>query len=163
MIIWRFIGFIVLGLIIFLIFYYSGSNNAKTKTYADRLKEFFSFLDNKYESFVEKYFTREILSENKITIDKDIFFEELLIIIKPDLDSLVSLINSIKTNHLTIAYKSKNFSSLIFLTEELIKRKHQNPNKTLTTEDEGKIMRTFHNAVLADIKNREMKINMRSI
>ena len=127
--------------------------NASNKA-ATRIKSLLSELDNKYAEFIEKRITYSILDKNDVDIDKKAVLEEAVIILKPQINALISLINATTVKKVKTELYSEYFSNIISVADSMFLKSQTNDSKRLTGEDEQRIRTAFYDAINSDIAKR---------
>lgn len=150
----------LLGVIFFIVFAAAlGSRDARKKAIqaAGRLKA----METKYNDYAEKYIQNHLLEVNDLEVDTEVLAKDCLQIIKPDLDGLISLINSNTYSIVQIDYTADYFPNLAGLTEDYFRQSQKNKSRRLTLEEEENFRNIALDAIQADLKKRllDLKFN----
>jgi uncharacterized protein (UPF0333 family) len=147
------IGIVVLLFVIFAVF---GDHAAKSV--GKKAKKLMISLDLKYEDFVEKRITLNILKNESFDIDIEKITEEALMILKPDIDGVISQINANSMSTAEIDYDSKYFKNAVSLINSLYRKKFTYSNKMLARGDEIEFNYCFRDGIKADLAKRKLDL-----
>ncbi len=125
-----------------------------------RILSILSKLDADYEDFIRKRITTTILHSNTIELDVDNITDESFTVLKPDMDALMSLINSKEKVLLPIRHSSPVFGSIAEQLNVLLV-KYSKTSIRLSKEDVEKIQLLLKDSIRADITKRIVDLKMR--
>jgi hypothetical protein len=149
----------LLGAILFIIIAAAaGSRDARKKAIdaGNRIK----LMESKYEDYIEAHITNYILEENGLEVDGEELSKDVLRVIRPDLDGLISLINSTIYSSVVMNYSASYFPNLVTLTEEYFRQSQKNKYKRLTKAEEETFRNSALDAVKADIQKRLLDLKI---
>ncbi len=141
---------VIIGLIfIFVIFGVIG--NKESKKAGQQAADILSKIDLKYNEFIEKKIRSKILQEEDFNFNNDALTENVFTLLKPDIDALISHINSTNYSSARTEYKSKYFPNLPALTNEMFERSTEKADDTLSRKDEKEFYAAFHDGIKSDL------------
>lgn len=150
--------YIMLGFIgILILVAIAGNKDAKNKALnaAARIKT----MELKYEDYIEKNIHNHLLEKNGLQVDPERLAQDTLKIIAPDLNGLITLINSTTYSNVEINYTATYFPNIVSLTEDYFRQSQKNKSKRLTEIEEETFRNNALDAILADIRRRLLNIN----
>ncbi|MCU0448073.1 MAG: hypothetical protein MUE85_24495 [Microscillaceae bacterium] len=110
-------------------------------------------IDEKYEDFVNNYIANNIVEQNKFEIDKEELAHTVLIVIKPEIESIIAHINATSSTDVPISYQSKYFKNIASIARTLFDKRHKTQHEISPT-DESKLYAAFQDAIDADLTRR---------
>ncbi len=145
------ISLIAIGLLVVLVIFGSRlSANA-----AHRAAKVLILIDKKYETFIEKKLTMLILKKSELTIDKEAVKKEVRVILRPDIEALVSQITATKNaSDVKIKYHSKYFQNLTSLTEKYYRITGDRQSPELTDNERAEFFEALNTGIDADLTKR---------
>lgn len=151
---WAILGIVLVGLIILGVV----TNKMEAKKASKKAASLFKHIDTKYENFVEKSISYNILNKEKLKFDIDKLCFETMQLIKPEIQSLIALINSTSTDEVSLDYNSRHFNSVVSYAESFFTKSKKSKDKMLSKEDENKFYESFEDAITADLKTRALDL-----
>lgn len=119
----------------------------------------FRSLEKKYALFASKVVEDHILRDENQPLDIDKVQEEVLIIIKPELEGILAHINSTTMSGVKVAQKTSYFPNLARISEELYRKRNKDKNQPISQDDRDRFYAACQDAILSDLTQR--KINLR--
>jgi len=138
------------------------------KKFVGRCKSLLKNLDAKYESFIKKHIAVNVLESGK-TDRFDEFIEDVMVVIKPELDALADHVARSDSGGVTINYPSRYFNNVVSWVEVQLRRRE---DRTTPDEDtyaliDSKELENLYgfarDAVNADLEMRELDFKMGNI
>lgn len=126
----------------------------------------FKVLDHKYENFTEKLIAAGVVTEGAekiIQLDKTTMSEDIFTVIKPEVDGLISHINATDLSDVKVKYISKYFKNAVRMCEEFFEKRHQHSSHILNEKDKERFYTAFKEAILADITERMVNLQIGQI
>lgn len=117
-------------------------------------------MEDKYEKFVEKNIHSHILEKNDLQVDPEELASNTLKFIIPDLDGLISLINTTTYTTVEINHTAQYFPNLVSLTESYFIQSQKSKSKKLSPEEEENFRKTALDAIHADIQRRLLDLKI---
>lgn len=117
-------------------------------------------MENKYENYVEKNIYNHVLEKNDLQVDPDNLAKDTLKFILPDLNGLLSLINTTTYTTVEINHTAQYFPNLVSLTENYFSQTQKSKLKKLTPEEEENFRKTALDAIQADIQRRLLDLKI---
>ncbi len=151
---------ILVVLIYYLIKYFSGTN--KEKSVAKKVKRVFFHLDDKYEQFAQKRIDTRIIRDNTLDMDIRAFVQDAMLVLKPDIGSLIALINQTEIN-VQVDYDSTYFDNVLSLANTFLSQNYNNQVYLISEHDKKMINQAFEDAIIADLKKRENELKSTDI
>lgn len=145
------IGFLALGAI-------AASKDSKNKALNAIAR--IESMEAKYEKYVEKNIHNHILEKNDLQVDADILAKDTLKFILPDLNGLLSLVNSTTYTAVEINHTAQYFPNLVSLTENYFLQSQKSKNKKLSPEEEETFRKTALDAIQADLQRRLLDLKI---
>lgn len=130
-------------------FYYLG--NRLTLNASKKIGTIVQELDHTYSSALE---AKLLVSNQNMHNEIQILVDELFVLIKPQVDSLIFYINSVSLSDIHSNYSSFYFSNVLSLAESYCTRRHQNSSYFVTDKDEEKMYQVLKEAIIADLNKR---------
>lgn len=130
-------------------FYYLG--NRLTFNAAKKIGNFIQDLDHSYSSALD---AKLLVEQTPLNPNINRLVEEIFVILKPDIDSLIFYINSISLSDVHSSYSSFYFSNVLSLAESFCTRRHQNSSYYVSEKDEEKMYQAVREAILSDLNKR---------
>ncbi len=127
------IGFLALGAI-------AASRDSKNKALNAIAR--IDSMEEKYEKYVEKNIHNHILEKNNLQVDPDLLAKDTLKFILPDLNGLISLVNSTTYTTVEINHTAQYFPNLVSLTENYFLQSQNSKTKKLSPEEEENFRKT---------------------
>jgi hypothetical protein len=116
--------------------------------------------DEKYEDFVNAKLSFWILKDQSIREKLPQLREEVMKILKPEIDALIHHVNASIYTGVKIPYMSKYFRNAVSLAESFYKIKRNNANKLLSEDDIKKFLQSCREAVEADLRTRVLNLDL---
>jgi len=114
-------------------------------------------IDRKYSDTSGRIITSNILKNNNMDINEQNLTSDIMMIIKPEIDSLFVLINSTQNSEVKIDYYSLNFKSISSTVESYFIKRHQ-LKKSMNEDDKKEFYITLRDYILADISQKLMDL-----
>jgi hypothetical protein len=111
-------------------------------------------IDQKYEEFVNQYITHNIVNQDNFEIDKEELAHNALLVIKPEIESIIAHINANDYSDVPVKYNSKYFKNIARLAESLFEKRHKTHAIAISEIDEQKLYVAFQDAIVADLTQR---------
>lgn len=124
------------------------------KKIAAKTEVLFGEIDDKYQSFINNKINLNLLSmstDHKV-MNVDTLLEEAFIILKPDIDGILSYIESISMSGIKLKHESIYFKGVTSLAQVYFKK--TTDNKPLSQQDIKKFYDAFKDAIRSDITRR---------
>lgn len=118
---------------------------------------FFEQIDKKYEDFSRPYLAQKIIEGDWEQIDKQSFAEILMQTIRPDIDALISVINTTELSEVKIKYQSKVFQRALHKAEEMYSKRYIS-KRHLSEKEKEEFYETIFQCIQADIATQFLKI-----
>jgi phosphopantothenate synthetase len=119
--------------------------------------------DEKYEEFVNAKLSFWILKDQSIREKLPQLREEIMKILKPDIDALIHHVNSSIYTGVKIPYISKYFRNIVSMAESFYRIKQKNANKLLSEEDIKKFLQSCREAIEADLRTRVLNLDLGNV
>lgn len=149
---------IVLALVgLFLIFWWLGTKESKQA--GKKAEKILKNIEQKYDDYLQRKIDHQVLKHENFDLDRDKAFREVMVLLKPDIQSLISLINATIYSDTRTEYQAQYFSNIPHITNEMFEKSTKRKNDSLTKEDEEKIYAAFETAVRSDITNRISRLS----
>lgn len=148
--IWILIIIVLLILIVFVTYYGNKESNKAGQEAAIIL----SRIEEKYGEFVERKIRNRILTYSNFDLNQDKIIEEAIILLKPDIEGLISHINATTYSRPKTTYEAKYFSNIPHLTNEMFIKSTKSKNDSLSEKDEQDIFEGFKDGMKADLLHR---------
>jgi len=145
------IGFLVLGAV-------AASKDSKNKALNVIIR--IDAMEEKYEKYVEKNIQSHILEKNDLQVDPDALTKDTLKFILPDLNGLLSLINTKTYTTVEINHTAQYFPNLVSLTENYFIQSQKSKSEKLSLEEEENFRKTALDAIQADIQRRLLDLKI---
>ena len=146
-------GWIILtALVLFIAAAVMGSSEAKKA--GKRAGKIIRSMDHRYNRFIETKMSNKIIESDSINISKEELIASAVTVLKPDVDSLISLINSVNYENVNVFYVSRFFNNIVTLCQALFKASCKNESKTLSEQEEEKLFTGIKDSILADLTTR---------
>lgn len=145
------IGFLALGAI-------AASRDSKNKALNAIAR--IDSMEEKYEKYVEKNIHNHILEKNDLQVDPDLLAKDTLKFILPDLNGLISLVNSTTYTTVEINHTAQYFPNLVSLTENYFLQSQNSKTKKLSPEEEENFRKTALDAIQADVQRRLLDLKI---
>lgn len=145
----EFIGILLLIVAILAFFGFRLSHNAGKKA-----AKIIKTIDEKYLDYIEKSMSSYLLSEKNDEIDTQKICEEALIILKPEVDAVISHINATDLSDVKINYESIFFKNTVTLAESFFEKRHKRNTDLISQNDIDKFYQAVKDAVKADVTRR---------
>jgi hypothetical protein len=146
-------GWIILtAIVLFLAAAIMGSSEAKKA--GKRAGKIIQSMDNRYNRFIETKMSNKIIESDSITMNKEELIASAVIVLKPDVESLISLINSVNYEDVKVDYNSRFFNNIVTLCQALFRASKRNESKTLSPGEEEKLYTGIKDSILADLTSR---------
>lgn len=129
-------------------------NQKESKSASDKAKKLLTSIEKQYNDFVDKRIRYSILKDDNIEPDPASFTEEAMVIIKPDIQSLIALINSTEVDAVSVNYESEIFGNMVAQIEGFFREVKKNSSKKLDGQQEQKLYQGFSDAIHADLAKR---------
>lgn len=141
--------FLLLVVGAYLLWYLRQINQVRKKTIS-LIKE----LEGKYEQVIRQRFTLAVLEDQDMDAGKEEIEEEMMTIVKPHIEAILSHVNRIEVQDVGLSYSSATFSSLPRLVEEFLLLRKSNPELKLGQAHEDQIYDALRSGMKADIAQR---------
>ena len=120
-------------------------------------------METKYDSYVDKKITIQVIDNNDLDFEIEVFTQEVMQLLKPDLDGVINLINNAYLSDIHVKYESKYFPNLISLCEEGFQLSQDNKEKKLSENDRALFSSSLQDAISADLQHRLMMLKSGNI
>jgi hypothetical protein len=154
MILYGLLGIIVL--VVITAVFTTKDANKKAISAGLRLKK----MERKYDDYINNNIHDTTLAANDLQVDASQLASDALMIIRPDLDSLIGLINSNTYSIVNIDYNSQFFPNLIELIEAYFRQGQKKTSKRLTEIEEQNLRNTALDAMQTDIQKRLLDLDI---
>ncbi|MBF0226287.1 MAG: hypothetical protein HQK76_12600 [Desulfobacterales bacterium] len=114
-------------------------------------------MDKKYKGFIEKQIVLDVINNNKID-GFESFIDNIFIILKPEIEGLISIVNTPESSNISIEHDSEYFKNIPPLFESYFNR--ENKNIPISEDDIQKINETVKSAIRADLRMRELDLKI---
>jgi hypothetical protein len=151
---WAIMVLLLIGSFIF--FMYIG--NKESEKAGKEAGDILNRIENKYDSFMGRKIQNTILQDNILEFDQDKLFNEVLILLKPDINALISHINSTRYSSVKTSHQVLYFTNLPPLINEMFIKSRKNFNKVLNDDDEAEIYKAFEDIIMADMMQRTIHL-----
>jgi hypothetical protein len=112
-----------------------------------------------YDTTIEQRL--QLATQNGEMLELEALVEELFVMIKPEIDSLLAHINATDANlEVTIPYTSRYFNNAVTLAEAYFAWRNKNKTQLLSDGNEEKMYRIVKDALRADIQRRLLQWNL---
>ncbi|MBN2441047.1 MAG: hypothetical protein JXJ04_06865 [Spirochaetales bacterium] len=146
-------GWILIAVFIFFCFAaIMGTRDAKK--IGKRVGKIIKTMDAKYNSFIETKMSNKIIQSNSVAMNKEELLASAILVLKPDIESLISIINSTNYGEVEVKYTSQFFNNIVTLCQALFAQSRKNESKTLSAEEEEKLYSNIKDSILADLTTR---------
>ncbi len=126
---------------------------------ASRAAKIIMEIDKKYENFVQKKLTVSVLKKSDLSIDKEMIKEEVMIILKPDIEALISQISATKNaSDVKIKYNSNYFQNLKSLAEKYYRITNDRNSPILSHEENEEFFEAIRTGINADLTKRVLDL-----
>ncbi|MEA2042803.1 MAG: hypothetical protein U9N85_09660 [Bacteroidota bacterium] len=115
-------------------------------------------IDKAYQSYIEQKENELILQSSDFEFDKEAIVNEAKVMLRPQTDSVISVINSAEGKQAEVKYEGGYFQNVASLSEHLLRKKSRSRHKVLTPEDEQAIINAFEDSIRADLAQRTFKL-----
>lgn len=139
------------------------TDRAARRRLSEKMNRMFSELDQAYIAYVEGTVTLNVLKNESLQMDSARLTEDILAVLKPSIDGLLALIKSSGAPSAHVTHQSLAFSGSIAVAESLVGRLKKNKSKKLSSADELEFMQSFKDAIMADLKKRELSLQTGSV
>ena len=146
------------GIVLVVIAAFAGTRDARKKAMDARAR--IEKMEAKYDDYIKKHLQNHILEENDLQIDADQLAKDVMVVIRPDLAGLISLINSTIYSSVHLDYTAQFFPNLVGLTEEFFRQSQKNKSKRLSEIEEQYYRATALDAIQADIQKRLLDLKI---
>ncbi len=147
-----FLGIIFLVITIFTVLVVFGGNESRKD--GQKTKQMIMVMETKYADFSDKRISIIFINDNKTDFDVEKLTNEIMVVLKPDIDGLISFINAGTYSGVKVEHTSKYFANLPSLASEMFKIKAERPDKVLNQQDEKEIFNSVKDAVKSDLTNK---------
>gem|GEM_PF-4920375 len=152
------VGILFFLTVIVLIFAYHG-----TKGWGEKAAKIIAEMDILYENFVQKRITYDILKNDNLDFQEKSISQEVLTVLKPHIEGLISCINASIYSSVEMNYQTRFLTGLPQLTEAMFKKKDNNSPKRLNVEDEKQIFASVETAIKSDLMKRILDLKTQNL
>jgi len=149
--------YIGLGILIAFVFFYIVGDNIEKKEIKEILTDI-QKLEAIYTDFVEQKISNHIINSSNGEIDVPTIHKEILIYLKPHIDSIINHMNRLNFSSLNIPNKSVRFNNVTSTAELLIINKAKNEDKLLNLEQIEHFTKSVSDTVHSDLQERILRI-----
>lgn len=149
--------YIGLGILIAFVFFYIVGDNIEKKEIKEILTDI-QKLEAIYTDFVEQKISHHIINSSNGEIDVPTIHKEILIYLKPHIDSIINHMNRLNFSSLNIPNKSVRFNNVTSTAELLIINKAKNEDKLLNLEQIEHFTKSVSDTVHSDLQERILRI-----
>ncbi len=126
---------------------------------ASRAGKIIMEIDKKYENFVQKKLTMSVLKKSDLSVDKEQIKKEVLIILKPDIEALISQISATKNaSDVKIDYNSNYFQNLKSLAEKYYRITNDRNSPILSNDEMEEFFDAIKTGIDADLTKRVLDL-----
>ncbi len=129
-------------------------NYNSAKTASKKAAQLLQIIDKKYVEFINKRISMSIISNDSVDFDTDSIIAETLVLLKPDIEGLIGLINSTSVSNINIQYLSEHFQSLTTITDSMFTASYRSKDKKLAKAEEQDYLQAFKDSIAADLSRR---------
>lgn len=151
------ISFILLTILlaVLIMLFFNNLKNYRNKTSTVRtLRRIFKIMDDEYEQLVENRVVNTILQENSLDVNAEKITDEAFVILKPHLESIISILETGTEMENVALPPSKYFSNVLNWTNSRLINSKSTRKSRRQSEDELKLFNMVKNSVAADISKR---------
>lgn len=149
--------YIGLGILIAFVFFYIVGDNIEKKEIKEILTDI-QKLEALYTDFVEQKISHHIINSSNGEIDVPTIHKEILIYLKPHIDSIINHMNRLNFSSVNIPNKSVRFNNVTSTAELLIIKKAKNEDKLLNLEQIEHFTKSVSDTVHSDLQERILRI-----
>jgi predicted PurR-regulated permease PerM len=143
---------VIVVIVVFLVFALLGTKESKQA--GEQAGNMLFDMEQKYNDYVERKLNNQIISEDNFDFDIEALTAEVMIFLAPDIQSLISFINSTIYSGARTDYKALYFSNIPHLINEMFEKSTRRKDATLTKEDEAKFKKSFETAIKSNLTVR---------
>ncbi|MBN2531661.1 MAG: hypothetical protein JXB88_02150 [Spirochaetales bacterium] len=125
-----------------------------TKKIGRRACKIIKGMDTHYNDFIMTKMNNTIIEKDSIVMNKEELLTSALTVLKPEIQSLISLINSTPYTNVEIRCDSQFFNNIVTLCQELFMASRKSESKTLSAGEEARLYSGIKDAVLSDLTKR---------
>lgn len=115
-------------------------------------------IENKYNDFIERKIMNRILTYSNFDLNQSKIVEEALILLKPDIEGIISHINSTTYSSAKVEFIARYFTNIPPLINEMFIKSTKNPNNRLTKDDENEFYRAIEDSIKSDLLMRSTEL-----
>ena len=115
-------------------------------------------IDQKYDDYINKYLSYSITHGEDQDIDHQELCDKLLVVLKPEVESLVAHMNTTDISGVKISYKSPYFQNVARISEELFEKRNKYKDTPLNKEDSKKLYTALVDAIEADLTQKLLNL-----
>ncbi len=150
---------LIVGVIIFALMVFGSQISAKA---GGRAKKLIVTIDKKYDKFIDKRLTLSILKKTDFDFDTEKIKEEVITLLKPDIEALTSQIVATKnTSGVKINYTSKYFQNLTSLAERYFRITDERGSQDLTVLEKDEFYKAINSGIDSDLTRRILDLKTR--
>jgi len=143
---------IITVVVLFLVFALLGTKESKQA--GEQAGNMLYDMEQKYNDYVERRLNNQIISEDNFDVNAKEVASDVMIFLAPDIQSLISFINTTVYSGARTEYKALYFSNIPHIINEMFEKSTRRKDDSLTKEDEEKFHKAFEIAVKSDISKR---------
>jgi len=118
-----------------------------------RAKVLFKSTEEKYDNFVKQYLANGIVQEADFEAITTPLKEQVIKVIKPEIDGIFSHINATELSDVKLKYTSPFFQNAVSLSESFFEKRNDN-KKELGETERKRFHQAFEEAIEADLIQR---------
>jgi len=149
------VAFVLLLLFIFIIIGTTASRSAGKKA-----GQILQRLEMKYEEFMDRSLARFIIDDIEKRLDEGKLREDILTLIKPEVEALVALINATEMMDIGIKYQSTYFNNVSVQLENLFDVHYKSKDEPLADEHRQKLIESIVDSINADLIKRKVDLGI---
>lgn len=134
--------------------------NKESSKAGKKAAKILTVIETKYNNYTETKINNRILADNSLEIDQGKLSKEVMKLIKPDIDGLISHINATTYSGARTSYDAKHFTNIPPLINEMFEKSTKRKDDTLTAEDENDFLTAFKEGVESDLISRLNKLKI---
>lgn len=149
--------FLILGIssAIFILIIYAG--HRLNIAASNKLKSFFAKIDKEYEAFVKPYLAQKVIEDTVETLDIKNTSEQFIQLVRGDIETLISVINTTDITDAKIRYKSPNFQMVVHKAEELCGKRYAE-KRYLNESEKAILYQSFSDCIRYNLEAQLIRI-----
>ncbi|MEM6268442.1 MAG: hypothetical protein AAF998_03350 [Bacteroidota bacterium] len=123
-----------------------------------RLVKVLQRMEDRYLDFVRNKISLELLASNDPDIYVESVLNEAMRLLEPDLESLISGINSSSSTRVPVSYDAELLRNLALMAESVNRTRH-NSRQQLSADQGTQLQQSLEKALRSDLMRRKMNLN----